>query len=133
MIAAATCWRFADVDVARPRVVDEPAAGVRVERAAFAASPRTAAAFDEAARDAAVRFDAPCFAVVSSAASSFVAADFAAAAFAEAAFAAVDRGDFAVRADPAAPEPLALGAGRATDDPRSADTPVPVPSGVSSW
>ena len=58
--AAATrwVWRFVDAAAAaRLRAAGVAVAEVRAVRAAFAASPRTAAALDEAARDAAVRFD----------------------------------------------------------------------------
>ncbi|WP_448810518.1 hypothetical protein [Agromyces bauzanensis] len=134
MIAAATCCRFVDTGVARPRVVEEFAADVRVERAVFAASPRVAAAFDDAALDAAVRFDGADSSVASAAEAALgEAALFEAAPFAAAPFAAVERGVLAARAGLPALESFALGAGRAADDPRSADTPVPVPSGASSW
>ncbi|WP_448005216.1 hypothetical protein [Agromyces bauzanensis] len=164
MNAAATCWRFVvAAAVARFLVVAEPAVEVRAVRAVLAASPRAAAAFEDAARDAAVRLEgvgcsvsspeaaAASFEAEAFAAVPFAAAPFADAPFAAAAFAAVERGvfavlvDFAVPDDPDDAEALARGsavdaascssvsdAGRAVEFPRSADTPVPVPSGASS-
>ncbi|WP_188741566.1 hypothetical protein [Agromyces bauzanensis] len=169
MKAAATCRRFADVAaVARFLAVGEVAVVGRAVRAVLAASPREAAAFDDAARDAAVRLEGVGSSVSSPDAAGFtpfdsgdapaapVAPDFFAAAFAAvpsaaAAFAAVERGVFAGFVDFAPPdaaddveafarsEPVGAEsccsvsrAGRASEVPRSADTPVPVPSGASS-
>jgi hypothetical protein len=158
--AAATrwVWRFVDAAAAaRLRVAGVAAAEVRAVRAAFAASPRTAAALDEAARDAAVRFDGVCVCVSSSD------ADAASAPFAVR-FAAPLAVPFAAPALPVSAELVAVvvfvvlgafgvaaasvclfaragvvrvdagrfGAAPSTKGPLSADTPVPVPSGASS-
>ena len=103
-MAAATCWRLAEV-AAVARLLDEvDPAELRAVRAVLAASPLVAAAFEEAARDAAFRFDAEGF---SAASPEEVVLFF-------------------------APAAAAFGARRAAEDPRSTDTPVPVPSGASS-
>ena len=122
--AAATrwLWRFVDAAAAaRLRAAGVAAAEVREVRAAFAASPRAAAAFDEAARDAALRFDGV---------GACVSASDAPAAAAAAPFAAPLAVPFA--APPFAAPLAVLFAARSTDGPLSADTPVPVPSGASS-
>ncbi|MEV1130293.1 hypothetical protein [Agromyces sp. NPDC049794] len=135
------------------RVLDVPETDeVRAARAVLAASPRVAAALEEAACDVALRFDAAGFAASSldgavsvrafDAAvfsSPFTAAPFVAASF-EAFFAAVERGVRGALAGFAAPDAAAgasspdsaFGARRTAEDPRTAGTPVPVPSGASS-
>jgi D-serine deaminase-like pyridoxal phosphate-dependent protein len=151
VVDAATRWdcRFVvAAAAARLRAAGVLDAEVRAARAVLADSPRALAAFDDAARDAAVRFDAGV-----SDSSAGVGFGFGSAA-PEAAFAAVLRAGRGLRAgfcadsgvtsssadalgEPAAPVlaapvavlPVERGA---TADPRTADTPVPVPSGASS-
>ncbi|RNB43702.1 hypothetical protein EDM22_18505 [Agromyces tardus] len=128
MIDAATCWRVAAARRRASALVAldcaPDAAGVRAD---LAACPRADAASEDAARDAALRFDAAF--VFDRFDGRGLGAGFDAAGSAEGPVEPVARpvspaDSGAGRLPPSGLEPTA--------SPRTADTPVPVPPGVSS-